>query len=52
MEMIFKQKNSSSDDDIIIELNKMEEKLSKKQYAFETFTRDMLYMKELQEVLK
>lgn len=52
MEMISNQKKSSIDDDIIIELNKMEEKLSKKQYAFETFTRDMLYMTELQEVLK
>lgn len=52
MEMISKQKNSSNDNDIISELNRMEEKLGKKQYTFETFTKDMLYMTELQEVLK
>jgi hypothetical protein len=52
MEMISKQKNSSKDIEIISELNKMEEKLDKKHYTFETFTKDMLYMTELQEVLK
>ena len=52
MEMISKQKSSSNDSEIINELNKMEEKLGKKQYTFETFTKDMLYMTELQEVLK
>lgn len=52
MEMISKQKNSSNDNEIISELNKMEEKLGKKQYTFDTFTKDMLYMTELQEVLK
>jgi hypothetical protein len=52
MEMISQQKNSSNDNEIISELNKMEEKLGKKQYTFETFTKDMLYMTELQEVLK
>lgn len=52
MEMIYNQKNSSSDSEIINELNKMEENLDKKKYTFETFTKDMIYMSELQEVLK
>ena len=52
MEMISKQKSQSNDNEIISELNKMEDKLSKKQYTFETFTNDMLYMTELQDVLK
>ena len=52
LEMISKQKNTTQDTDIYNKLNEMETKLSKKEYAFETFTKDMLYMTELQEVLK
>lgn len=52
LEMISRQKNSTTDTEIIAKLNEMEEKLSKKQYTFETYTKDMLYMTELQEVLK
>lgn len=52
MEMISNQKKSSNNNEIISELNKMEDTLSKKQYTFETFTKDMIYMTELQEVLK
>ena len=51
MEMISKQKKSTNDNEIISKLNEMEEKLSKKQYTYETYTKDMLYMTELQEVL-
>lgn len=52
LEMISKQKNVTQDTDIYNKLNEMESKLSKKEYTFETFTKDMLYMTELQEVLK
>lgn len=52
MEMICKQKNSTDDTSIYDKLNEMESKLSKKEYNFDTFTKDMLYMIELQEVLK
>lgn len=52
LEMITNQKKKTEDSDIISELNKMEEKLGNKHYTFETYTKDMLYMTELQEILK
>ena len=52
LEMINTQKSNATDNDIVSELNKMEKKLNEKKYTFDTFTRDMLYMTELQEVLK
>ena len=52
LEMINNQKTNTTDSDIISELNKMEERLNEKKYTFDTFTKDMLYMTELQEVLK
>ena len=52
LEMIKKQKNNTTDNEIISKLMEMENKLLKKQYVYETFTRDMIYMKELQDVLK
>lgn len=52
LEMIKKQKNNTTDNEIISKLLEMETKLLKKQYVYETFTKDMIYMKELQEVLK
>lgn len=52
MEMISKQKNNTNDSEIVSKLTEMENKLSKKTYKFESFTKDMLYMTELQEVLK
>lgn len=52
LEMLNTQKHNTADDDIIEQLSEIENKLSKKQYTFETYTKDMLYMTELQEVLK
>lgn len=52
IEMISYQKKQNSDNEIVGKLNEMEEKLSKKEYNYDTFTKDMLYMTELQEVLK
>ena len=52
LEMISKQKTTTTDSEIVNRLNEMEDKLSKKQYTYETYTKDMLYMSELQEVLK
>lgn len=52
LEMIQKQKKSINDDKIIENLNEIECKLSKKSYSFDTFTKDMFYLKELSEVLK
>lgn len=50
--MIKNQKEQTNDEEISAKLTEMETKLNKKQYTFETFTKDMLYMTELQEVLK
>lgn len=50
--MIKNQKEQTNDEEISAKLTEMETKLTKKQYTFETFTKDMLYMTELQEVLK
>lgn len=52
LDMINTQKQISNDINVVEKLNEIEVKLSKKNYVFETFTKDMLYMSELQEVLK
>lgn len=52
LEMIASQKKNATDNDIYNKLNEMETKLSKKSYNFDSYTKDMLYMTELQEVLK
>lgn len=52
LEMIASQKSTATDNDIYNKLNEMEAKLSKKTYNFDSYTKDMLYMTELQEVLK
>lgn len=52
LKMISNQIKENTDKDILTKLVEMENKLSRKNYQFETFTKDMLYMNELQEVLK
>lgn len=52
LEMIHNQKSNANNNEIISELNQIEMKLNEKKYTFDTFTKDMLYMTELQELLK
>ena len=52
LNMIATQKNLAGDTDVRNKLNEMEQKLAKKTYDFNSYTKDMLYMTELQEVLK
>lgn len=52
LEMIASQKKNTNDKEVFSKLNEMEEKLTKKNYKFDSYTKDMLYMTELQEVLK
>jgi hypothetical protein len=52
LNMINKQKAQTSDVEIVNKLIEMESRLQKKTYVFDSFTNDMLYMNELQEVLK
>lgn len=52
LEMIEKQKKINTDIDVISKLDEIESKLSKKEYVYETYTKDMLYMSDLQEILK
>ena len=52
LKMISNQKDLNTDNEIINKLTEMENKLIKKEYTYETFTKDMLYMTELQEILK
>lgn len=52
LKQIETQKNNTKDIDIINKLNEIEEKLRNKHYVYETFTKDMFYMKDLEEVLK
>ena len=52
LEMISNQKKQTTDIEIRSKLNEMEVKLNKKNYNFDSYTKDMLYMTELQEVLK
>lgn len=52
LEMISTEKKNTNDTEILNKLNEIESKLSKKTYLFESFTKDMFYMTELQEMLK
>lgn len=52
MEMILKQKSQNTDKNVLNKLTEIEEKLKKKEYIYETYTKDMFYMKELLELLK
>lgn len=52
LDIITERKSLSNDNEIIVKLNEMYDKLSNKKYTFDTYTKDMLYMTELQEVLK
>lgn len=52
LDMIAAQKKLTNDTDVHNKLNEMEQKLAKKAYDFNSYTKDMLYMTELQEVLK
>lgn len=52
LEMISSEKTKTKDEDILNKLTEIESKLSNKTYQFETFTKDMFYMTELQEMLK
>ena len=49
--MIKEQRNSCKDAEISTKLDEMAQKLSKKSYNYDTYTKDMLFMSELQEVL-
>ena len=51
LNMIQEQRNSCKDTDVSEKLNEMASKLSKKSYNYDTYTKDMLFMSELQEVL-
>ena len=52
LNLINQQIQKNSDKEVLDKLHEMENKLTNKHYVFETFTKDMLYMTELQEVLK
>lgn len=52
LEMISKQKEQNEDKEVYSKLNEMESKLKNKTYRFDTYTKDILYMTELQELLK
>lgn len=52
LEMISSEKSKTKDKEVLKKLNEIESKLSNKTYQFESFTKDMFYMTELQEMLK
>lgn len=52
LEMISSEKSKTKDEEVLKKLNEIESKLSNKTYQFESFTKDMFYMTELQEMLK
>lgn len=52
LNLINQQINKTSDKKVLTKLQEMATKLNGKQYVYDTFTKDMLYMTELQEVLK
>lgn len=52
LNLISQQIQKNSDKEVLDKLHEMENKLTNKHYVFETFTKDMLYMTELQDVLK
>ena len=50
--MINNQKSLTQDKEVLFKLTEMENKLQNKNYSYDTFTKDVFYMKELQDVLK
>ena len=52
LNMLSTQIKENSDKEVVARLVEMETKLNNKNYNYDTFTKDMLYMNELQEVLK
>lgn len=52
LEMFVNKKKNNKDIALVNKLTEMENKLCKKVYNYDTFTKDMLYMTELQELLK
>lgn len=52
LNLLHKQIKENTDKEVVNRLTEMETKLNEKYYKFDTFTKDMLYMNELQEVLK
>jgi hypothetical protein len=52
LEMVNKQINSNNTQPVITRLNEIKGKLSEKVYNYDSFTKDMIYMIELQDVLK
>jgi hypothetical protein len=52
LEMINNQKSLTQDKEVLFKLTEMENKLQNKNYSYDTFTKDVFYMKELQDVLK
>lgn len=52
LNIINKQINENSDKEIVTQLKEMKTKLINKNYNYDTYTKDVLYMNELQEVLK
>lgn len=52
LSMIQEQRVNVSDAQVMQKLDEMCEKLTKKVYNYDTYTKDMLYMSELQDVLK
>lgn len=52
LSIIKKQIKENVDKEIVERLTEIEDKLNKKTYKYDTFTKDMLYMNELQELLK
>ena len=51
LSMIKEQRQLSNDNEVTKKLDEMAQKLSKKTYNYDTYTKDMLFMSELQEVL-
>jgi hypothetical protein len=51
LSMIKEQCKLCNDSEILIRLDEMATKLNKKSYNYETYTKDMIFMSELQEVL-
>ena len=52
LDLLHKQIKENTDKDVVNRLVEMESKLIEKHYNLDTFTKDILYMNELQEVLK
>ena len=52
LKMLKEYKTVATDNDVILKLTEMEIKLNEKQYNYQSFTKDILYMCELNEILK